>query len=74
VNTYKPARLNFLPMLLRYSQMREKAQHDKQCLSLHTEGLTVLFHFHAVWHWNCVYKTREFPRLFSIWEATLYNF
>jgi hypothetical protein len=35
VNTYKPARLHFLPILSRYSRMSERVQHDEQCLSLH---------------------------------------
>ena len=35
MNTYKAARLHFLPMLLRYSQMSERVQHDEQCSSLH---------------------------------------
>ena len=32
---YKAARLHFLPVLLRYSRMSERVQHDEQCLSLH---------------------------------------
>jgi len=35
MNTYKAARLHFLPMLSRYSRMSESVQHDKQCSSLH---------------------------------------
>jgi hypothetical protein len=35
MNTYKPARLYFLPMLSRYSRMSERVQHDEQCSSLH---------------------------------------
>jgi len=35
MNTYKEARLHFLPMLSRYSRMSERVQHDEQCLSLH---------------------------------------
>jgi hypothetical protein len=35
VNTYKAARLHFLPMLSKYSLMSERVQHDKQCSSLH---------------------------------------
>ena len=39
-NTYKAARLHYLPMLSRYSPMSERVQHDEQCSSLHAEGLT----------------------------------
>jgi len=35
VNTYKAARLHFLPMLSRYSRMSERVQHDEQCSWLH---------------------------------------
>ena len=40
MNTYKAARLHFLPVLSRYSQMSERVQHDEQCSSLHAEGLS----------------------------------
>ena len=35
MNTYKAARLRFLPILSRYSRMSETVQHDEQCSSLH---------------------------------------
>ena len=35
MNTYKAARLHFLPMLSRYRRMSERVQHDEQCSCFH---------------------------------------